>query len=130
MISKKNLQPEPKIKTWADVEKEHFDYKKDVDFMGETIGFAGSKVFPKLVATYQISKIIELGYGGVVSEEEWQNDTLMKYTLKNVGGTIAYNDTTDDYGFVAFHTEQQREEFMSYPDNVKLVKQYFEIKFF
>lgn len=124
MIEIVYFQPKTKIRTWSDVPLECQEKMRSL----QEDGMANAKKFiDVVVSVFKIYIIIELGYGGVINEKEWKNDALMKYALIDVDGTIAYNDTTDDYAFMAFHTEQQREEFMSYPENVELVKQYYQI---
>lgn len=122
-----NLNQRPQIKTWEDVEREHREYKKDVDVMGQTIGFAGPKIFPKLIATYKISKLIELGYGGMVMEEEWKDGNVEKASIVYLpfkeNFDLLYNSHRKE--FITFHSKKQAEEFMSYPENVELVRQYY-----
>lgn len=128
MIEIVYFQPKTKIRTWGDVPLECQEKMRSSQEKGIANANSIHKKFIEVVDTmFKIYVIIELGYGGVINQKEWKNDALMKYTLIDVDGTIAYNDTTDDYAFVAFHTEQQREEFMSYPENVELVKQYYMI---
>lgn len=130
LFGKENLQPKPEIKTWKDVKEEYMlradtgtSYIIDMDK-----NFYSEKLALKALATLQIAKLIELGYGGMVTEEEWKDNNIEKYCVYSTAGKIHYDGfNTYDCRFVAFHTSEQRKEFMSYPENVKLVEQYYMI---
>lgn len=125
LFGKENLQPEPKIKTWEEFEKN----KGKLNVWVDTIGFIPEdNISKKAVATIKIAKLIELGYGGMVTEEEWENTNIEKYCVYVTVGKIHYDGfNTYDCHFIAFHTPKQREEFMSYASNRKLVEQYYMI---
>lgn len=129
LFGKENLQPEPKVpKTWDDVKETY----------PETYGNENIELFPyhefawniklirKNIATLKIAKLIELGYGGIVTEEEWRDDELIKFGIKwnYKANDWVYHNTKTTKEFITFHTPEQREEFMSYPENIKLVEQY------
>lgn len=136
-FGKENLQPEPEIKTWKDVgnNKDNFcenylnlyktangNYCLDVDKSHDI------KVILKVIATIKIAKLIELGYGGTVTKEEWEDTGLPKFCIYVSDGKIHSNGfNIHDKHFITFHTCKQREEFLSYPENVELVKQYYMI---
>lgn len=79
------------------------------------------------LALLKIHQIIENGYGGNVSNEEWKDTNKLKwYFLLNKGSfdlmcSLIYKDKR----LIAFHTKEQAEEFLSYPENVQLLKDYF-----
>lgn len=133
IFGKENLQPEPIIKTWEDVERVYPNIKEEVDSLNRSITNClvfDNKIDAKLKAIIKIQKLIELGYGGVVSKEEWLNEENPKSVIKCTTDIKPrlYNDTVyDDIQFVAFHTDKQRNEFMSYPENRTLVEQYYMI---
>lgn len=144
---------EYKIKTWEDIEKEGFkifdDYREEtvIDVRdcyeevdcSDCICLKGydydlekerpdNKIILKAIATLKIAKLIELGYGGIVTAGEWKNTNIEKYCVYAVEGKIDFNGySLYEYHFIAFHTSEQREEFMSYSENVELIKQYFMI---
>ena len=124
----KNRQLNPNIKNWQDIAEYYPEEAKGImELQCEvacTIG-VNEKIAAKIIATAKIAKIIEFGYGNMLTIKEWENEQLVKYNIENISGTIAYNDVTDNYSFISFHTDEQRDEFMSYPENVNLVKQYF-----
>ena len=94
MIEIVYFQPKTKIRTWGDVPLEFQEKMRSL----QEEGIANAKkLIDMVVAAFKIYIIIEVGYGGGINEKEWKNDALMKYALIDVDGTIAYNDTTDDY---------------------------------
>ena len=137
-----NLNPKPKTpktpktpKIWEDVEKEYPKILTDFQELNVEITCCcgiENKIGNKMLATAKIAKLIDLGYGGMVSEEEWKDLNIPKYC-------IIYHPTCQDERlkfdddeeiptkkhFIAFHTPEQRKEFMSYESNRQLVQQYF-----
>lgn len=80
----------------------------------------------KIYATYKISQLIETEYGGMITDEEWEDDTTEKYTIQRVGeSTLAYYISFEQYEFVAFRTEEQREDFMTKHED--LLRDYYMI---
>lgn len=81
-------------------------------------------------ALFKIYQLIEAGYGGNVTKEEWLS---LKYVYQIVwdvntnGIHIISSAPMRFFGYIAFHTKQQAEEFLSRPENVQLLKDYFMI---
>lgn len=135
LFNKENLQPGPKIKTWKDVPLRGETLDVTIDDDGyHTISLKqtefSEKIYKKLTATARIAKLIELGYGGMVTEEEWKDGNVEKVSIiyipfKRECFDIYCNSHRKE--FITFHTYKQAEEFMSYPENVKLVEQYYMI---
>lgn len=135
LVDRKNLIPK-EIKIWEDIETEYQNCKTKTSEINHILfnaydGSFDDKLIKKLVATYKIAKLIELGYGGAITEEEWKDKTIPKYCLvPNLITPTSYSiecQTLDVKRFIAFHTYQQANEFMSYPENRKLVDQYYMI---
>lgn len=122
-----NLQPKPKIRTWEDVTKINPNYEQDCQNIRMYTNMISNKLKVKLLATYKIAKLIELGYGGKITDEEWRNWDVHKYCYVREGDKVGYSVRYQDYEFIAFHTLQQLEEFTSYPENVELIRQYYMI---
>lgn len=120
------------IKTWTDVAIDYPRIWDDINELSKTIHHVAinEKVANKICATIKIETLIELGYGRIINNKEWEDDTIMKYNLENIGNNITYVDDTDHYSFVSFRTNELREEFMSHEENVKLVKQYFMMQYY
>ena len=125
-----------KIKTWEDAQK----MNEDSNFfmrIADNLELS-DKVYSKCIATLKIAKLIDLGYGGMVSEEEWKDLEIPKYCISYhptcQDEKYKYQISIDEEGdaewatekkFIAFHTKQQAEEFMSYPENRTLIEQYY-----
>lgn len=135
IFGKENLQPKPKIRTWKDiVASSHNIYDKELNpNCGNTLiscitnEILKDKLSLKCDATIKIAKLIELGYGGMVTEKEWKDDEILKFGVKwnYKANDWAYHNTIITKEFIVFHTPEQREEFMSYPENRALVEQYY-----
>lgn len=136
VFGKENFRLVPKIKTWEDVktvnnlsmqEYENSFDERSVEFYNEE-----PKLYNKLIATYKIAKLIELGYGGMVTEEEYilnehSTDDDFWSIWMNGKGEIECTKVENCRELLTFHTREQAEDFMSYSENIKLIKQYFMI---
>lgn len=133
IFDKDNLQPKPKIRTWKDVKEEYMlradtetSYIIDIDKK-----LYSEKLVLKALATLQIAKLIELGYGGMITDEEWRDENTEKWSVLNHNfGDFDIVNVTIRFGwksFISFHTKQQAQEFISYSENVELIKQYYMI---
>ena len=135
-----NLNPKPQIKTWEDVEVNSSDDELEAfeslfgDICcGPGMGHGSAPICRKLIATYKIAKLIELSYGGMVSEEEWREykDGLDSYysIVCRDNGTILIEfvdaESPINRNFLTFHSKELAEDFMSYESNRLLVQQYF-----
>ena len=83
------------------------------------------------LAFLKIHQLIERGYGGNITNEEWESNSVMhKFNIYPGGKGFIINHVFDPIYFshIAFHTHQQAEEFLSYPENVELLKDYFMLK--
>lgn len=134
LFGKENLQPEPEIKTWVDVEKEHPEHFCRSNVPNPMLipsQELRDKLLKKSIATYKIATLIELGYGGMVTDEEWKDTTSNKFSIEwdeeDNCPTIRCHCSRNWADFISFHTKQQAEEFMSYPENRELIKQYYMI---
>ena len=78
------------------------------------------------LALLKIHQLIEVGYGGNISSEEWNNNEW-KFTYQYTKTGIDIISTRISKYIIAFHTKEQAEEFLSYPENVQLLKDYFMI---
>ena len=67
-----------------------------------------------VIAEYKIKLLMQY-YGGEITREEWKSDNMTKYVI----------EMPSDYGFLAFHTKEQRDDFLKY--NEQLVKDYYMI---
>ena len=64
-------------------------------------------------------------FGGVVTDEEWNDENIKKYSISRWSFRIFKDIVYINYQFLAFHTEQQRDIFLE--ENEQLVKDYLMI---
>ena len=130
LFGKENLQPKPKIRIWEDVEKKYQYYNDQCESLCKHLYddvIDDNKIRNKLIATYKIAKLIEFGYGGIITEKEWEDynrESFWGIECYEYTGSLVVTPIEGVRVFPSFHTQQQAEEFMSYPENVELVKQY------
>lgn len=141
LFGKENLKDV--IGTWDDVIDKKSKYIDSDYFVcpyisGNTDGIVypreqtSSDIIAKNVAAFKIYKLIELGYGGVITNEEWENPSTNKYCIhltvaKDIekGYKIGFKVHNSTKHFIAFHTQEQMTRFMSYPENIELIKKYY-----
>lgn len=136
-----NSEPtEVKIKTWADVEKESLideTLEEQLDALSYWNGDTKA-ICDKCTATLKIAKLIELGYGGIITDEEYNTYKTSSNVYFNIlcehnGMLIIKRLNNDDdevltiRNLLTFRSFELAKEFMSYPDNVKLVDEYYMI---
>ena len=111
-------------------------YVRDDKTLGAYVGvtwknnfdiFATEKQAKSALAMAQISQIIanDERFGGVVTDEEWNNDKLGKYCIYRCKNKIGKRTSVVMYIFLAFHTDKQRDLFLK--ENEDLVKDYLMI---
>lgn len=81
-----------------------------------------------LIAEFKIKELMPY-FGGAITDKEWENKSLEKTVIHKLHGDgKPYIIKVFTYRrFLAFHTEKDACNFMSYPDNVQLVKDYLMI---
>ena len=90
--------------------------------------FATEKQAKSALAMARISQLMahDERYGGVVTDDEWSNDSIRKYVLNRGHGHIYMDVFLTNYHFLAFHTDEQADLFLS--ENEQLVKDYLMIE--
>ncbi len=79
------------------------------------------------LALLKIHQLIEVGYGGNITSKEWEDFSVEKFII------VPYEkDFKVDHRFklrafrhIAFHTAEQANEFLSYPNNRLLLKDFY-----
>ena len=88
--------------------------------------FISEKYAKSALALAQISQLMP-HYGGEITDEEWSNDEW-KYSISiNNKGIINNTTTAHLKEIIAFHTKKQRDRFLSFPENVQLIKDLYMI---
>lgn len=121
----------PKIpKTWSELEKLSIC---DSYILGKGIGevdftsVGNTPIEKSVLALLKIHQLIEIGYGGNITNEEWKEHTKIKYTIDLKDKKLICSYTYHFKSHIAFHTKEQAEEFLKYSENVQLLKDYFMI---
>jgi hypothetical protein len=83
-----------------------------------------TKVAKSMLAMAMISQLIPY-YGGEITDEEWNDTNISKYTICKENNEILSIISYSIFHYLAFHTEEQRDEFLKY--NKQLVKDYLMI---
>lgn len=85
--------------------------------------FANKKLAKSALAMAMISQIMANdidNFGGVITDEEWEDITVEKYAICRLNNAISLMCSYLDYRFLAFHTRVQRDLFIEkYYDLVK-----------
>lgn len=136
--NKWNKEHNPKIpKTWEEISEvgsniDFDDYSlecynlRDGSYNGHYDTSKGKESIEKVaLAILKIYQLIEKGYGGNITKDEWKDATNWKYTIICESNDKLYVECAIDRRPIAFHTEEQAKEFMSYPENIQLVKDFF-----
>lgn len=121
-------------KTWSEYTKIVPPPSKTDDFSDYPYSASNKTFYRKNVtpvkkaalALIKIYQVIEFGYGGNVSDKEWADNSTEKFYIS----PRLIIETTTDYTRktpIAFHTLSQVKKFASYPENVQLVKDYYNI---
>lgn len=83
--------------------------------------FINRKYAKSALALAQISQLMPY-YSGEITEEEWKNVRLKKYGVLFYNSKITTNIYYDTKQMIGFHTEEQLNRFLSFPENIQLVK--------
>lgn len=85
---------------------------------------ATKKVAKSMLAMAMISQLMPY-YGGAITDEEWNNRSIIKYSIERFENKIIFEVYKSSFHFLSFHTIKQRDEFIKY--NEQLVKNYLMI---
>lgn len=82
------------------------------------------KIAKSMLAMSMISQLMPY-YGGIITDEEWNNKNVVKHVIKRVNDEIRKDVHYDMFYLLAFHTEKQRDDFLKY--NRQLIEDYLMI---
>lgn len=125
-------EQEPKVpKTWSELVKQN---KCESYILGKGFGEVDftskgrTSIEKSALALLKIHQLIEHGYGGNVTKVEWTDREITKYFISfDNDGDFGIEKTilSEEFSHIAFHTGKQAKEFLKYPENVQLLKDYF-----
>ena len=84
--------------------------------------FLNYKFAKSALAMGQISMLLPY-YGGVITDNEWNDTDIIKYIIERYNNTCEIDKTFDVYKLLAFHTQEQAEDFLA--NNKQLVFDYY-----
>lgn len=87
--------------------------------------FLTEKHAKSALAMAQISQLIPY-YGGKITNDEWEDCSIRKYIIFRKMSCVGRCEAYSNYEFLAFHTAEQRDEFLK--NNEQLVKDYLMIE--
>lgn len=87
--------------------------------------FLNEKYAKSALAMAQISQLIPY-YGGEITNDEWKDSSIRKYIILRKMSYVGRCEAYSNYEFLAFHTAEQRDEFLK--NNEQLVKDYLMIE--
>lgn len=89
--------------------------------------FVTEKQAVSALAMARISQVIanDERFGGVITDDEWKDNFMVKYTITRQANLALKDTALDTYAFLAFHTAGQRDLFLE--ENEDLVKAYLMI---
>lgn len=87
--------------------------------------FLTEKHAKSALAMAQISQLIPY-YGGKITNDEWEDCSIRKYIIFRKMSYVGRCEAYSNYEFLAFHTAEQRDEFLK--NNEQLVKDYLMIE--
>lgn len=129
LFDKEDLLAEPIIKTWEDIKEEFPKLNDELSRSANEIHNFAGLVYNKAIATYKIFTLIEKGYGGAVSLQSWRENgawcIIPRRECYDEKFKLEITHTFQVKHFVAFHNEEDAEEFMSYPENVTLLEMFY-----
>lgn len=120
-------------KTWSEIikTKEYNNYRLHYVKSNDEDYYTSNGVTPiekSALALLKIHQLIEVGYGGNVTYEEWdKNYTCFVICYDTMLKRFVIGRCVSNIRHLAFHTEEQAKEFLSKPENVQLLKDYFMI---
>lgn len=127
---------EPQVNTWVDLVKagnaEPANITTHVGALQVSFGKAGA-ITAKMQATWRIAQLIEAAYGGMVTNEEWNDRDKWKWVIrpateanfwdKDTGLEIRQVTNRSKCRLIAFHTRADAERFLMH--NHDLICDYY-----
>lgn len=124
------------VNTWRDIEHMKGYYidpfskidKVEINIrrIADKNTFISEKYAKSALALAQISQLMPY-YGGEITDEEWNNSSIKKYSITMYCTLICKSVAITNRNILTFHTEEQADRFLSFPENIQLVKDLYMI---
>lgn len=119
-------------KTWSELVKHiqpilyaEISHKSDGHYISVSEDCGNTPIEKSALALLKINQLIEVGYGGNVTNKEWETLTPYYIWYNTADKCFMINTSTLAKIHIAFHTREQAEGFLKYPENIQLLKDYF-----
>lgn len=132
-------EQKPKVpKTWSELIQKNrpcsnvtlgYRRKEDKSVGDDSWTCNNTPIEKSALALLKIHQLIEVGYGGNITNEEWNDSIIEKFIIYPIkdGFGIDHRFKLRAFRHIAFHTKEQAKEFLSYPENVQLIKDFYMI---
>lgn len=124
------------VNTWEDLQEiggYYIDTYSNLNYVTKELTnisnrniFYSEKYAKSALALAQISQLMPY-YGGIVTNKDWKNYDKTKYGIVINQGSVSCGRYNDIRVPIAFHTKEQLLKFISFPENVQLVKDFYMI---
>lgn len=119
-------EQKPKVpKTWSDI-KEEEKFQGNAAIVVNKEELIETPIIKSTNALLKIHQLIEVGYGGNAIKTPDNNTICIIYDFHT--NMFMVNVCSSLWrSHIIFHTKEQAEEFLKYPENIQLLKDYFMI---
>lgn len=122
-----NTWIQTQCKTWKAVQIEH-GHQKSIKTIMEFSKQYDDTILQSAAAYMKIMKVIEYGYGGIITNKEWmETSAKIGIHVTQDENEISIKTCFNTVFPIAFRTKELADEFLSYPENVELVKTYYNV---
>ena len=137
ILPNKITDEEKEVVVWDDIVRRGIAMNPDINYNNDGLRYFmefdslhQQDVHNKLLATVKIAKLIEVVYGGNVSDKENKDQSIDKYVIlpRYSGGYSVSRMCYAPDRLIAFKTKEDAERFISYASNSQLLRDYFMIK--
>lgn len=89
----------------------------------------GESINKSVLALLKIRQLIEVGYGGNITNEEWNDNKIEKFIIVSTkeGFKVDHRFKFRAFRHIAFHTAEQANDFLAYLENVQLIRDFYMI---
>ncbi len=132
-------EQKPKVpKTWSELIQKNqpcssvilgYRKKEDKSVGDDSWTYNNTLIEKSALALLKIHQLIEVGYGGNITNKEWNDSNIEKFIIvpTEKGFKVDHRFKLRAFRHVAFHTAEQANEFLSYPENIQLLKRFYNV---
>lgn len=115
-------------KTWKEIVESNQNKSYGVVITASGYDIANEPIEKSALALLKIHQLIEVSYGGNILPNKYNGqNTFWVILLEGVTKEFKACPNSRSRHLISFHTRAQAEEFLKYPENIQLLKDYFMI---